>query len=157
VTPQDIADALDQYRAGLETAVSLLKQLHEIAARQRAGTEARNFAALAVDSDTRDRLTGALVAIEPGMREVRTALAAETVSLKGLPDYEEVLALRQVAADLVAAILEADKASMQALADAELARKAAMVGLETGETTLAAYRRVLSPPVGAASVLNLRG
>ncbi len=157
MTPQDIADALDQYRAGLETAVSLLKQLREVAARQREGTEARNFAALAADSDMRDRLTGALVAIEPGMREVRTALAAEHVSLTGLPDYEEVLALRQVAADLVAAILETDKASMRALADAELARKAAMVGIETGETTLAAYRRVLSPPVGSASVLNLRG
>jgi len=157
VTPQEIADALDQYRAGLETAVSLLKQLREVAIRQHAGTQQRNFAALAADSDTRDRLTGAIVAIEPGMREVRAALAAEHVSLQGMPDYEEVLALRQVAADLVASILETDKASMQALADAELARKAAMVGLETGETTLAAYRRVLSPPVGAASVLNLRG
>jgi len=67
------------------------------------------------------------------------------------------MALRQVAANLVASILETDKASMRALADAELARRAAMAGLETGETTLAAYRRVLSPPVGSASVLNLRG
>jgi len=157
VTPQEIADALDQYRAGLETAVSLLKQLREVALRQHAGTQQRDFAALAADSDTRDRLTGAIVAIEPGMREVRAALAGEHVSLKGMPDYQDVIALRQVAADLVSSILETDKASMQSLADAELARKAAMVGIEAGETTLAAYRRVLSPPVGAASVLNLRG
>lgn len=157
MTPQEISDALDQYRAGLETAVSLLKQLREAAARQREGTEQRDFAAIAADSDTRDRLTGALVAIEPGLREIRTALANANVVLRGQPDYDEVIALRQVAADLVAGILETDKASMQALADAELARRAAMAGVETGETTLAAYRRVLSPPVGAASVLNLRG
>ena len=157
MTPQQIADALDQYRAGLETAVSLLKQLREVAAKQREGTLQRNFGALATDSDTRDRLTGALVAIEPGMRDIRTALAESKASLHGQPDYDDVLALRQIAADLVAEILETDKASMQALADAELARRAAMAGLDTGETTLAAYRRVLSPPVGSASVLNLRG
>jgi len=157
VNPQEITDALEQYRAGLETAVSLLKQLRDVAARQHAGTAARDFAALAADSDTRDRLTGALVAIEPGMRDVRAALANEHVSLQGRPDYEEVLALRQTAADLVSTILETDKASMQALADAELARKAAMAGLDAGETTLAAYRRVLSPPVGSASVLDIRG
>lgn len=157
MTPQDIADALDQYRAGLETAVSLLQQLREVATKQREGTEKRDFAALAADSDARDRLTGALVAIEPGMREVRTALAEVKLDLKDRPDYAEVLALRQVAADLVTGILDTDQASMQALADAELARRAAMAGVETGETTLAAYRRVLSPPVGSASVLNLRG
>jgi hypothetical protein len=157
VTPQEIADALNQYRAGLETAVSLLKQLREVAAKQHEGTQQRNFGALATDSDTRDRLTGALVAIEPGMREIRTALTESKASLQGEPEYEDVLALRQIAADLVAEILETDKASMQALADAELARRAAMAGLDTGETTLAAYRRVLSPPVGSASVLNLRG
>jgi hypothetical protein len=157
VTPQEISDALDQYRAGLETAVSLLKQLRLVATKQHEGTQQRNFAALAADSDTRDRLTGALVAIEPGMRAIREALAASQADFKGMADYEEVMALRQVAADLVASILETDKASMQALADAELARRAAMAGVETGETTLAAYRRVLSPPVGSASVLNLRG
>lgn len=157
MTPQEIADALDQYRAGLETAVSLLKQLRDVASQQHRGTQQRNFAALAADSDTRDRLTGALVAIEPGMRQIRTALADSKADVKGMPDYDQVMALRQVAAELVASILETDKASMQALADAELARRAAMAGLETGETTLAAYRRVLSPPVGSASVLNLRG
>lgn len=157
MTPQDLSNALDQYRAGLETAVSLLKQLRDVASRQREGTERRDFAALAADSDLRDRLTGAIVAIEPGMRQVREALAASHATLKGLSDYEDVIALRQAAADLVASILETDKASMQALADAELARRSAMASLETGETTLAAYRRVISPPVGSASVLDLRG
>ena len=157
MTPREIADALAQYRAGLATAVSLLKQLRDVATQQHERTQQRNFASLAADSDTRDRLTGALVAIEPGMRQMRTALADSKADLKGMPDHDEVMALRQVAANLVASILETDKASMRALADAELARRAAMAGLETGETTLAAYRRVLSPPVGSASVLNLRG
>ncbi len=46
---------------------------------------------------------------------------------------------------------------MSALANAELARRSAVAGLEKGETTLAAYRRVLAPPVASATLLKRRG
>ena len=46
---------------------------------------------------------------------------------------------------------------MHALADAELARRAAVASLECGEATLAAYRRVLNPPLAGESLVNLRG
>jgi len=154
---QELTDALEQYRAGLETAVSLLHQLQDVSARQRAVTEARDFVRMAAESDQRDHLTRAMVAIEPGLRTIRESLAASNEDLHVFPVYEQVLELRHRAADLVAEILKTDEASMRALADAELARRAAMAGIATGETTLAAYRRVLNPPVGAASVLNLRG
>ena len=38
-----------------------------------------------------------------------------------------------------------------------LARRAAVASLEHGETTLAAYRRVLTPPLGHASLVDRRG
>jgi hypothetical protein len=157
VTRQALADALEQYRAGLETGVHLLRQLHAVAGRQKEGTERRDFDHLARESDTRERLTHALVAIEPGLREIRAMLDTVQDELGTFPEYADVLTLRQAAADLVASILATDEVSMRALADAELARRAAMASLECGEATLAAYRRVLTPPVASASLLDRRG
>jgi hypothetical protein len=158
VTRQDIADALAQYRAGLQTGIGLLRQLDAVASRQRAGTETRDFKQLAAEADARERLTRALVSIEPGLRDVRAFLSTlPDAALEDQPDYPEVTALRQTAADLVAAILKTDGASMRALAEAELAHRAAIANLECGEATLAAYRRVLTPPVASASLLDVRG
>lgn len=157
MTRQALSDALEQYRVGLETGVTLLGQLHAVAGRQREGTQTRDFERLARESDIRDHLTRALVAIEPGLREVRAFLAAATGEISSLAGYAAVLELRQTAADLVAEILRTDQESMRALADAELARRAAVASLECGETTLAAYRRVLTPPVASASLLDQRG
>jgi hypothetical protein len=158
VTRRDVADALAQYRAGLQTGIELLRQLDHVSRRQQAGSESRDFQQLAAESDARQRITNALVSIEPGLRDLRSFLATiPDELLVGEPDYDEVKALRQTAADLVAAILRTDDASMRALADAELAHRAARATLECGEATLSAYRRVLTPPVANASFLDVRG
>ena len=154
---QQLQDAIAQYRAGLETGVALLRQLKEVAARQQDGSEKRDFVRLAADSDERDRLTRSLVAIEPGLREVRAIVLAHHEAAKDLPGYQALLELREAAADLVGIILKTDESSMQSLSNAELARRAAATSLEQGEATLAAYRRVLTPPVGSASLLDIRG
>ncbi|MGC4086030.1 MAG: hypothetical protein QM736_28870 [Vicinamibacterales bacterium] len=75
----------------------------------------------------------------------------------GIPVYGTVLALRQASTDLVNDILSSDRAAMKALADAEVARRAALASLERGENTLAAYRRVLAPPISNAGILDRRG
>lgn len=157
MSQQDLADALEQYRTGLDTAISLLRRLASVASRQREGTASRNFERLAAEADARDELTHALVAIEPSLRQVKAVLAKDPTAVSRLPGYADVLTLKQTAADLVAGILKTDEESMHALADAELARRAAVASLECGEATLAAYRRVLSPPLAGASLLNLRG
>lgn len=157
MTDRELADLLEEYRAGLEAGVTLLRQLTEAAGRQRDGTARRDFAHLAAEGDARDRLTRALVAIEPGLRAARARLAAVTTDLSRVPAYQGVLELRRTAAELVASILETDRDSLQALADAELARRAALAGIECGEATLSAYRRVLSPPVMGASFVDRRG
>lgn len=154
---RELADALEQYRAGLEAEIALLRQLEAVAGRQRGVTARRDFEQLKVESDERERLTRALVTLEQEMRDVRATIARVRLSVAALPSYGEVLGLRQTAADLVARILATDEESMQALADAELARRAAVVSLERGESTLAAYRRVLTPPVGQAALVDRRG
>jgi hypothetical protein len=157
VIDRALADALEQYRAGLEAEIALLHQLEVVAGRQRGVTARRDFEQLAIESDERERLTRALVSLEQEMRDVRAQIAGARLSLAALPSYGELLRLRQTAADLVARILATDGESMQALADAEMARRAAVASLERGESTLAAYRRVLTPPVGHATVVDRRG
>jgi hypothetical protein len=157
VSGAELASALEEYRAGLEAELVLLRQLQAIAARQREGTTTRDFEQFAVESDARERLTRTLVNIEQGLRTIRDSLTRGRVDLHSHPAYREVLALRRTAEDLVAAILATDQDSMKALADAELARRAAVASLERGESTLAAYRKVIAPPVSSATLVDRRG
>lgn len=152
-----LVDALAQYRAGLDAEIALLEQLALVAARQRGVTARRDFERLGVEGDERDRLTRALVAVEEGLQPVRARLSAARDRVATLGGYAEVVALRQHASGLVARILATDEESMQSLADAELARRAAVASLEQGETTLAAYRRVLTPSISQASLVDRRG
>ncbi len=157
MTDRDAELFLEQYRAGLEAEIALLRQLDTIAVRQRDVTETRDFEQLAAESDVRDRLTLTLVTIEKGVREVREALNASKITLNRFEVYQQVVALRHTAAQLVQRILKIDHDSMKSLGDAELARRAALASLERGETTLAAYRRVIAPPVSSAALFDRRG
>jgi hypothetical protein len=148
---------LEEFRKGLETELALLRQLHCVAAEQRTVSAARDFDRFAVISDERDRLTRTLLAVEQGLSEHRERLAALRDDVASIPVYGSILALRQASTDLVNEILASDRDAMKALADAELARRAALASLERGETTLAAYRRVLAPPVSAAGLVDRRG
>ncbi len=157
MTSHEVISLLEQYRAGLEAEISLLHQLEDIAARQREVTETRDYERFKRESDHRDRLTGTLVTIDQQLRATREVLAGSRDVLSQHPEYLVVAELRRTAADLVARILATDRDSMKALSDADLARKAVVASLERGETTLAAYRRVIAPPVSSATLLNRRG
>src|SRR5262245_42506111 len=128
----DLNHLLAQYRAGLEAEVSLLHQLETVAGRQREVSEQRDYEKLTSENDERDRLMRTLVAIDQGLRGVRAQLSKARNELTGHPDYTIVAELRKTAGDLVARILNTDRDSMKALADADLARKAAIASLERG-------------------------
>lgn len=157
MTEVELATAIAQYRAGLETEITLLLQLQLIAGRQRRGTATRDFEQFAIESDARERVTRTLVKVEEGLRAIRDALSHGRTALLNHPSYQHILTLRHAAADLVAAILAADHDSLKALSDAELARRAAVASLERGEATLAAYRKVIAPPLSSATLLDRRG
>ena len=156
MTNDELAAALGQYRAGLEAEIALLHQLGSVAGRQRRMTEARQLDRLAVESDERDGLMRRLITIEESLRPVRSALQLHQQKAVALAGYSQVAELRNTAALLVQGILAIDRDSMKSLADAELARRAALASLERGETTLAAYRKVLTPSDGS-SLVDLRG
>lgn len=157
MTRAELELTLEEFRKGLETELVLLRQLQAVAARQREVSAARDFDQFKIVSDERDRLTRSLLTVEQGLSENRELLTRLREQASSLPVYGTILALRQASTDLVNDILVCDRAAMQALADADVARRAAMASLERGESTLAAYRRVLAPPVNNAGLVNTRG
>ena len=157
MTDAELTSTFDEYRAGLKAEAALLHQLQAIAERQHEGTARRDFEQLAIESDARERLMRTLVNVEQELRVIRDSLMTGRADVIQHARYQEILDLRREAADLIAAILATDRDSMKALADAELARRAAVASLERGETTLAAYRKVIAPPVSSATLLNRRG
>ncbi len=146
---------LDQYRAGLEAEVAILRRLQRLSTAQREATASHDLDALRIAADERDRMMTALVSIEDPLREVRKAIAESREEARTLDGYEDALDLHSAAVALVSEILKTDDESVESLAKAELARRDAARAVEQGETTLAAYRRVMTAPPGATLVDRL--
>jgi hypothetical protein len=157
MTPGQLAPLIEEYRAGLEAELRLLQQLFQVSHQQQEVSRDGDFGAFDQAADDRDRLMQSLVAVEAGLRGVRQTLLAHREQAMGLPGFDQVARLHRDASRLVGAILTTDQDSLSALADAELARRSAVAALERGGTTLAAYRKVLSPPLASATLLNRRG
>lgn len=157
MTRQELELTLEEFRKGLETELALLRQLQAVALQQRDVTAARDFDQFKIVSDERDRLTRSLLAVEQGLSESRDLLTRVRDQAASIPTYGTILALRQASTDLVNEILAGDRTAMKVLADAEVARRAALASLERGENTLAAYRRVLAPPISNAGLVDRRG
>ena len=157
MTPDDLARLIEQYRAGIVAELNLLRQLAEVSARQHDVSRRGDFVTLHDATDAREGLMRSLVMIEEGLRGVRQSLTDHREIASKLPGFDEVAALHAEAAQMVGTILSKDQESLSALADAELARRSAFANIERGESTLAAYRRVLAPPVASATLLNRRG
>ena len=155
-TDEQLVRLIDQYRAGLEAEMAILRQLSDVAERQQATTQ-DDAEAFHRAADERDRLMQSLVTIEADLRQVRAQLSANREQASRIVGFAEVAALHRDAAQLASKILSTDQQSLRSLADAELARRSAVAGIERGENTLAAYRRVLTPPLSSATLVDRRG
>ena len=88
---------------------------------------------------------------------MRTTLTEHRQQAAALAGFDARRGAPSRGGQLVSRIMATDEASLSALADAELARRSAVASLERGESTLAAYRRVLAPPVASATLFDRRG
>jgi hypothetical protein len=147
---------IEQYRAGLEAELIILRKLEQTAARQREASSSQDFSALNHAADERDELMAALVNIEGELRIVRQTLSRSRDEARHLPGYTDAVKLHREAIALVTGILNTDDESLDALAAAERARRETARAMEQGETTLAAYRRVMTALPGA-TLVNRRG
>lgn len=157
MTPGDLPQLVAHYRAGLEAEMTLLHRLDALAARQRETSEQGDLEALALVSDQRDRVMAGLVRIEHELKPVRLILLEHRPALDALSEFRDVAELHRTAAGLIERIVSEDRNSLQALKEAEQARRFAAQSIEQGESTLAAYRRVVAPPLGGAALVNRKG
>ncbi|MBI4265297.1 MAG: hypothetical protein HY657_13045 [Acidobacteria bacterium] len=153
----DLVPLVEQYRAGLEAELALLHRLETLAERQREASQQGDLHALAIVTDERDGLMASIVTIEHEMKPIRVKLLERRGDLQGSVEYRELAALHRNAAALVSTIVASDHESLAALQEAELARRFAARVLEQGENTLAAYRRVVAPPLAGATLVDKKG
>lgn len=152
MTDPDLPALIAQYRSGLEAELALLRGLEHVAVTQRGASADRDFDALNRAADHRDRLMTGLVNLEEELRAVRSVLTGHREEAQHLAGYQAAAALHRQAAASVERILESDAQSLAALASAELARRDAARAMEQGETTLSAYRKVMTLAPGATLV-----
>jgi hypothetical protein len=157
VTREELANTISAYGAGLEAELALLRQLQRLAALQREATIGNEMGLLPRLGDERERLMAGLVEIEHQIRPLRQALAGAVADAAGRPGFEDVAALHRAASQLVSTILSADRETAQSLRNAEVARRVAVQAIEHGETTLAAYRRVIAPALAGAALVDRVG
>jgi len=153
----DLDEVLLEYRAGLEAEMALLYRLERLDTSRHDAASHNGVVELAALADERDKVMASLVSIEHTLKPLRVQLVEARERLQGDPVFQAVAALHQRAGDLVARILATDSQSLQALKDAEHARRFAAESMEKGESTLAAYRRVVAPPLEGARIVNRRG
>ncbi len=157
MTAEDLRELVTQCHAGLQAEMFLLHQLEALAIRQKQIAEAGELGDAPPFIDTRDRVMANLVAVEHALKPVRVALAEHREALEHLPAYNQLAAHHREAAALVSSILATDAQSMDALREAEDARRFAAKSVEQGESTLAAYRRVVAPPLTGATLVDRKG
>lgn len=157
MTDSTLDEAIARYHAGLEAEIGLLRQLHRLSGLQRDGAAEHDPERAADVVAERERLMAALVELEHELKPVRASLADVGQRALGRDTFQRVVRLHRTAEELVAAILACDQETMQGLREAESVRRLASHILDTGESMLAAYRRVVAPPAGSAGLVNRRG
>jgi hypothetical protein len=159
MTPRsgELEELVVAYGAGLDAELKLLRQLQRLAAEQREATGDQDFDRLTRIGEQRERVMAGLVHIEHELKPVRTRLAADRNTAAKCHGFDLLAARHRDAAALVNTIISSDRETLAALRDAEVARRFAAQTLETGETTLAAYRRIVAPPLSGPALVNRRG
>lgn len=157
MTREELLPLLDQYRAGLDAELMLLHRLQALALEQRRVSQTGSITEIHTTVDDRDRVLASLVKLEHELKGVRQKLLEGRTWIADLPAFKEVAERHKEAAALVNDIIGIDRDSIEALKEAEQARRVAAQALEQGESTLAAYRRVVSPDLTPATLVNRRG
>jgi hypothetical protein len=157
VTSTELADALTAYVAGLDAEIGLLHQIESLAATQRRAQGDDDFAGVARVADRRNRLMAALAELEHRLHPIRALVVQHLDQARRVPIFEEAAERHRHASDLIKRIMSADRTLVVLLEEALVARRQLAHTLEAGGATLAAYRRVLTPTIASAELVDRRG
>ena len=153
----DLATVLADYRTGLDAELQLLQQLEDVATRQRALPLPPAADDLTALGGERERHLTALFALEAQLLPLRQRIMSSLPEARQLPGFAGVADRHTRVGNLVTLIMRLDTESLEILKRADQDRRAAAQSLETGEATLAAYRRLLQQPQPSAGLFTQRG
>jgi hypothetical protein len=157
VTPDEIADALNAYVAGLDAEIGLLRLVEGLAAAQRQVPESGDLSALAGFAERRNRVMAALADLEHSLHPIRALIVQHLALARTIASFDEAARRHRDAADLIAHIMSEDRTLMTLLEEALDVRRQLAHELDAGGTTLAAYRRVLTPAGGSTGLVDQMG
>lgn len=157
MTSDDLDQLVADYDAGLDAELALLTQMKRLSEAHRDATAANQLDRITRLGDERERLTASLLTIEHDLAPIRETLSTHRDRAAKLARFQAVVTRHRTAGELIATILASDQESLHGLREAALARRTASQAIEAGEATLAAYRRVIAPPVASAALVDKRG
>ncbi len=153
----DLETTLADYRTGLDAELSVLARIEALAVRQRDLPEPAPPDVLTELALERQRQLAALTALEQQVAPLRDHIARRLDDARRRPGFEGIAERHRQAADVSSRILRLDQDSLAILERADAERRAAAQALDTGEVTLAAYRRMIpAAPLPARPVHRAR-
>jgi hypothetical protein len=157
VTRTEIADALTAYIAGLDAEIGLLRHVNALSAAQRGVPNSDDLTTLAGLAERRSRVMAALASLEHSLNPVRALIVQHLELARSVDVFDEAVRRHREAADLITRIMSGDRTLMTLLEEALSTRRELAQSLEAGGATLAAYRRVLTPQIASAGLVDTHG
>jgi hypothetical protein len=157
VTRTEISDALTAYIAGLDAEIGLLRHVEALAAAQRHVPNSDDLTVFAGFAERRSRVMAALASLEHSLQPVRALIVEHLTLARSVEIFEEAVTRHREAADLITRIMSGDRTLMTLLEEALNVRRELAQSLEAGGATLAAYRRVLTPQIASAGLVDTHG
>ncbi len=150
-------EAVLAYTAGLDAEIGLLQQLEALGAEQRAVWARDELLPLGALATRRAALMHELAAVEARIAPLRDRLQTDLERALRTPGYPTAEIRRQEAQTLIYRLLAADRKLLTDLETSLESRRRESHDLDTGNATLAAYRRVVEPTLASAGLFDQRG
>jgi hypothetical protein len=145
------------YTAGLDAEIVLLQQVEALAAEQRAVCAGNELLPLGALATRRAALMHELAAVEARIAPLRDRLQGDLERALRTPGYPAAETRRQEAQRSIYRLLAADRTLLTDLEASLESRRRESHDLDTGNATLAAYRRVVEPTLASAGLFDQRG
>jgi hypothetical protein len=145
------------YAAGLDAEMVLLRQVEALAAEQRAAWSRDELLPLGSLATRRAALMHELAAVEARIAPLHDRLRADLERALRTPGYGTADAKRQDVRLQIHRLMAADRAFLTDLESSLDSLRREAHALDTGNATLAAYRRVVVPAVASANLFDQRG
>lgn len=145
------------YTAGLDAEIAILQEVEALAAEQRAVWARDELLPLAALATRRAALMHDLAAVEARIVPLRHRLDHDLERALRTPGYAAAETRRQEAQTVIYRLMTADRKFLADLETSLESRRRDAHDLDTGNATLAAYRRVVVPTVASAGLFDQRG